>query len=194
MRPPEPELVDGEEEWEVEEVLDSRLLRGKLKYLVKWKGFGREDNSWEAAADVHAAELIQEFYERNPGATRLIRALQFGSIPFRSISDLAPGRCNLEGGIDVRGTPKTDPRAHPPGPAVAEVAPPACLPPPICSPTSSAFSPALSSPEVRTTREAHRCDRTDHAINNRTHPQTSHVTTTRPASKADLSLNWRLRT
>ena len=114
--PPAPELVDGEEEWEVEEVLDSRLLRGKLKFLVKWKGFGREENSWEDASDVHAGELVQEFYERNPGAPRHIRALQFGSIPFRPVPDIVPGRHNLEGGINVRGTLWNDfqsPRAVP---------------------------------------------------------------------------------
>ncbi|PFH44945.1 hypothetical protein AMATHDRAFT_123521, partial [Amanita thiersii Skay4041] len=37
---PPPELIDGEEEWEVEEVLDSQVRRGgTLEFLVKWKGY-----------------------------------------------------------------------------------------------------------------------------------------------------------
>jgi len=35
--PPLPEIIDGEEEWVVEEILDSRMMNWKLRYLVKWK-------------------------------------------------------------------------------------------------------------------------------------------------------------
>ena len=110
--PSTPEIVDGEEEWEVEEILDSRVLRNRLKFLVKWKGFGREDNSWEDSSDVHAPELVQEFYRRHPGAPRLIRALQFGSIPFQPLPAIASSRCNSRGGVDVRGRPQS-PRTAP---------------------------------------------------------------------------------
>jgi len=37
--PPLPEIVDGKEEWVVEEILDSRMVNQKLRYLVKWEGF-----------------------------------------------------------------------------------------------------------------------------------------------------------
>jgi len=43
--PPLPVIVEGEEEWEVEEILDSRRTRGRLRYLVKWRGF--TDPTWE---------------------------------------------------------------------------------------------------------------------------------------------------
>ena len=45
--PPAPIIVDGVEEFEVEEILDSRKCRGKMQYLVKWKGFPSEENTWE---------------------------------------------------------------------------------------------------------------------------------------------------
>jgi hypothetical protein len=38
--PPLPEIIDGEEEWVIEEILDSKMMNRKLRYLVKWKGFG----------------------------------------------------------------------------------------------------------------------------------------------------------
>jgi hypothetical protein len=37
---PGPVIVNGEEEWEVEEILDCRRKGKRLKYLVSWKGFG----------------------------------------------------------------------------------------------------------------------------------------------------------
>jgi len=60
--PPPPIVVDGEEEWKVEEILDSRWYRRKFQFLVKWKGFSREHNSWEVASNVKAPDLVTEYY------------------------------------------------------------------------------------------------------------------------------------
>ena len=35
--PPPPKIIEGEEEWIVEEILDSRMINRKLKYLIKWE-------------------------------------------------------------------------------------------------------------------------------------------------------------
>ena len=37
--PPPPVIVEGEEEYEVEKVEDSRVSPKQLQYLVKWKGY-----------------------------------------------------------------------------------------------------------------------------------------------------------
>jgi len=42
---PPPELVDGEEEYIVEKILNSRMFQRKLQYLVKWEGYGIEGNT-----------------------------------------------------------------------------------------------------------------------------------------------------
>jgi Chromo (CHRromatin Organisation MOdifier) domain len=110
--PPLPEIVEGEEEWIVEEILDSKMVNRKLRYLVKWEGFGIEHNSWEPWDHVHAPELVTEFYRKHPGAARQIRAADFKSIPFRSV----PRRHSIERGVDVRGQPilSTPPTPTPP--------------------------------------------------------------------------------
>ena len=36
---PPPEVINDHEEYEVQEVLDSRMRRGMIQYLEKWKGF-----------------------------------------------------------------------------------------------------------------------------------------------------------
>jgi len=75
-----PIVVDREEEWEVEEILDSCWHRKRFQFLVKWKGFSREHNSWEAASDVKAPDLVAEYYWKHPAAPRYIHRTDFDAI------------------------------------------------------------------------------------------------------------------
>ena len=67
--PPEPPpvTVEGDEEYEVERILDSRLHRRRLQYLVRWKDWGPEHDSWEPAENLtHAPGLVKRFYAKFP--------------------------------------------------------------------------------------------------------------------------------
>ena len=74
-RPP-PDLIDGEEEYEVEEVLQSQKFgRGcKVQYLVKWKGYPESENQWVHWDDLHVDEVIVDFEKKNPEAISHIKA------------------------------------------------------------------------------------------------------------------------
>jgi len=78
--PPPPIIVDREEEWEVKEILDSCWHQRRFQFLVKWKSFSREHNSWETASDVKALDLIMECYWKYPAAPRHIRRTDFDAI------------------------------------------------------------------------------------------------------------------
>jgi len=55
-------IIEGEEEWEVERILNKRKVRGKDKYLVRWKGFMAESDTWEGRENLeNAKETIEEF-------------------------------------------------------------------------------------------------------------------------------------
>ena len=62
-------IIEGEEEWEVERILNKRWVRGKDKYLVRWKGFTAESDTWEGRENLrNAKEAIEEFekeYQRD---------------------------------------------------------------------------------------------------------------------------------
>ena len=90
----------------MEEILDSRVVNRKLRYLVKWEGFGVEYNSWEAWDNIHAPDLIADFHQKHSGAPRRIRFADFNNMAFRSIpQQVVSSRHSLEGGVDVRGHP-----------------------------------------------------------------------------------------
>jgi len=60
--PPKPVIIEGEEEFKVEKILNKRLVRGKEKFLVRWKGYMAEEDTWENRENLkNAKELVEEF-------------------------------------------------------------------------------------------------------------------------------------
>jgi hypothetical protein len=60
--PPLPVTVDGQLEYEVEEVIAHRGQGRMRKYLVKWVGYGAEHNSWEPSGHLSKAPERVEAY------------------------------------------------------------------------------------------------------------------------------------
>ena len=64
--PPPVEFLDGPE-FEVAAVLDSKIVRNKLYYLVDWLGYTPNDRTWEPAANLsNAGELVTAFHRQYP--------------------------------------------------------------------------------------------------------------------------------
>ena len=66
---PPPDLISGEEEYEVESIKAHRYLgqNKRLQFLIRWKGYPESDNMWEPADSVHAPDLVKEYKQRTPG-------------------------------------------------------------------------------------------------------------------------------
>jgi len=98
---PPPIVIDREEEWKVEEILDSCWHQRRFQFLVKWKGFSREHNSWGVASNVKALDLVTEYYWKHPATPKNICQTDFYAIFNPETIAL---RCsNLGEGINVRG-------------------------------------------------------------------------------------------
>jgi Chromo (CHRromatin Organisation MOdifier) domain len=53
-----------EEECEVEIILDQRVRNGITEYLIQWKGYALDDNSWEPTKNLSCPDKVKEFKER----------------------------------------------------------------------------------------------------------------------------------
>jgi len=88
--PPPPVVVDGEDEYHVDDVLDSRIFGRwkKLQYLVQWTGYDRP--TWETAANVDGLQAVDRFHARHPQKP--------GPQPLRAAALSLAGARRLEGG------------------------------------------------------------------------------------------------
>lgn len=87
--PPPPIEIDGEMEYEVETIVDSRKFRNKLQYRVQWVGY--QETSWEPAENLECPEIVARFHTQYPDKPGPVR--------------VAPGDRSLEGGLS-----RTEPR------------------------------------------------------------------------------------
>ena len=47
-----------EEEFQVDRILDKRVKNSKTEYLLSWKGYGPEENTWEPKANLNCPKLM----------------------------------------------------------------------------------------------------------------------------------------
>ncbi|CCO34493.1 Retrotransposable element Tf2 155 kDa protein type 3 [Rhizoctonia solani AG-1 IB] len=80
---PPPVTIDGEEEYIVEGIMDSReTKKGKWEYLVKWKGYGPEESTWEPRENLKNARKFLSEYEKSlkKKALDAAKALKGGAV------------------------------------------------------------------------------------------------------------------
>jgi hypothetical protein len=72
---PPGEPIQGVEEWEVDQILASKLYRAKLKYRVSWIGHDPDPTWYPASNFMGAPHKLREFHEQNPSKPGPPRAL-----------------------------------------------------------------------------------------------------------------------
>ena len=71
--PPPPVETEGEPEYKLDEIVDSRLYRGsQLQYRAKWTGYPPEhDNVWDPASDCENTSIaVERFHQSYPHKPR----------------------------------------------------------------------------------------------------------------------------
>ena len=60
------EAKKSNNEYEVEAIINSKTLKGKKKYLIRWKGFQESDDTWEPEETLNCPDLIRAFNKKGP--------------------------------------------------------------------------------------------------------------------------------
>src|SRR6266702_1459670 len=89
---PEPpsDLIEGEPEWEVEQIVNTRCYRNQTQFLIKWKGYSDAHNSWEPEKNLNTTELVREYYKRNPRSVGAKEWIKCKEISVHSITTHLP--------------------------------------------------------------------------------------------------------
>lgn len=45
----------------MEKIIDSKKIKGKLHYLIRWKGYNADNDTWEPEKTVSCPELITKY-------------------------------------------------------------------------------------------------------------------------------------
>ena len=65
--PPPPVIIGTEPEYEIDRVLDSKRVRGKLLFLIRWKREGPESDTWEPRVNLkNSKKSLEAFHKRYP--------------------------------------------------------------------------------------------------------------------------------
>jgi hypothetical protein len=75
IMPPPPVQLDGEIQYELDSINDMRIRNHKIQYLVRWKGYTAESDSWEDAMEFeqdNTKDSIDNFLARYPSKKALL--------------------------------------------------------------------------------------------------------------------------
>jgi len=79
VMPPPPVEIQGEMEYEVDKILSKRKRYGKVEYLVQWKGYTAEEDTWEKEGNLgNAQEAIRDYEREYEKTARRIREEEDG--------------------------------------------------------------------------------------------------------------------
>ena len=93
---------DRDEEYEVDAIIDSRIYKRQLQYLVHWKGYDESKRTWEPVSNLkNSPEIVEQFHKSHPPAPQHLRMTQadfsslFSTMP-SNLCDPFPTFCRLE--------------------------------------------------------------------------------------------------
>ena len=56
--------MSEEENYEVEDIVNHRHRKGKVEYLIRWKNYTDDDNTWEPEANLDCPDKIKAYNQK----------------------------------------------------------------------------------------------------------------------------------
>jgi len=80
VMPPPPVEIQGEMEYEIEKILSKRKRYGKVEYLVWWKRYTAEEDTWKKEGNLgNVRETVEDYERKYKKTTRRIREEEDGA-------------------------------------------------------------------------------------------------------------------
>lgn len=73
-------MADSEENFEVEEIVNHRFRKGKIQYLIRWKNYTSDDDTWEPKENLECPEKIEAYNKKVKTKTFLPGNITRGAI------------------------------------------------------------------------------------------------------------------
>ena len=73
---PLPELIEDEEEYLVEQILQKRTRKGVKEYLVRWAGYPPEYDQWVPEQDMEGSEELRDAFEQQDSQKQKLQKSQ----------------------------------------------------------------------------------------------------------------------
>lgn len=102
---PTREIINNEEEWEVEKVVSSRLVDGKVKYQVDWKGQDPNPEWYLAEVFKNAAKKLKEYHNDEANHNKPGPPKRLG-IQLRTAKNRAIAKDYKDNNLPLEGTAK----------------------------------------------------------------------------------------
>ena len=77
--PPKLLIIEGQEEFKIEKIINKRMIREKEKFLVRWKEYMVEEDTWENKENLeNIKELVEEFERKYREEVEKLRQQELG--------------------------------------------------------------------------------------------------------------------
>lgn len=60
-----PKKQEEEEEYEVQDIMDHKEVKGKLLYKIRWKGYGPSGDTWEPVQTLSCPDILDKYNKKN---------------------------------------------------------------------------------------------------------------------------------
>ncbi|XP_011636067.1 chromodomain-helicase-DNA-binding protein 2-like [Pogonomyrmex barbatus] len=77
-------------EYEVEDLINLRTVKGRRQFLVRWKGYGESADSWENEKDLNCPELIEDYLAKEKEKEKEIKSSKTDKSPKSKKSRSSP--------------------------------------------------------------------------------------------------------
>ena len=98
------EVDEGQQEEEVfsvEKIVSKRVAGGKTQYLLKWKGYDSDENTWEPEENLDCQDLLEEFNKKAKGRDAAATAANMATASVTITDDKVCVCVTREGGGEV---------------------------------------------------------------------------------------------